>query len=156
MGPAALTLGLAVAMTQVMIQSSANPEGMLGMMEILSAFIASIAGWWLPAISPWIGVLGSFMTGSTTSSNILFSVMQHDAAAASGISRSMTVALQNIGSGIGNMLSILNIVAICSVVGLHGEEGEILHKALLPALIFGITASILGLIMIYVFGEGVY
>lgn len=155
-GPAALTLAVAVAMTQVMIQSSTNTADITGMMDVLSMFIASTAGSWFPAISPWIGVLGAFMTGSTTSSNILFSVMQHDAAANTGISRTVAVALQNIGSGIGNMLSILNIVAICSIVGLNGEEGEILHKAIIPTLIFGSATSLLGLILIYIVGVDVY
>lgn len=155
-GPAALTLAVAVAMTQVMIQSSTNNADIIGMMEALSMFIASTAGAWLPAISPWIGVLGAFMTGSTTSSNILFGVLQHDAAADTGISRVLVVALQNIGSGIGNMLSILNIVAICSVVGLHGEEGEILHKAVIPTLVFGVVISLLGLFLVYVLGVNAY
>lgn len=154
--PAALTLAVAVAMTQVMIQSETNLSGMKGMMEVLSMAIASTAGGWLPAISPWIGVLGAFMTGSTTSSNILFSVLQHDAAAGAGLSKVLTVSLQNMGSGIGNMISILNIVAICSVVGLNGEEGEILHKALVPTLIFGTAISILGMILVYTFGTPIY
>ena len=68
----------------------------------------------------------------------------------------MIVAVQNIGSGIGNMLSILNIVAICSVVGLHGEEGEIIQKALLPTITLGVLISILGMILVYTAGHGIY
>jgi lactate permease len=62
-------------------------------------------------LSPWIGTLGALMTGSNSSSDILFSVLQHDAAADVGVSRTIVVALQNVG-GIGNMLAVLNIAAI--------------------------------------------
>src|SRR5699024_952870 len=51
--PAALTLIIAVSMTQIMIQSQTNTADILGMMEALSRALAMGAGSLLPAISPW-------------------------------------------------------------------------------------------------------
>jgi lactate permease len=149
-GPA-ITLTIAVAMTQVMIQSAVNRIDQPGMMEALSRMVALGAGAAIPLVAPWIGTLGSFMTGSNTSSNILFSVLQHDAAAVVGLPRTILVALQNVGGGIGNMLSVLNVAAICGVTGMTGREGSILRKMLLPTLVYATFAGVAGLLLVSVF-----
>lgn len=154
--PAAITLIVAVSLTQVMIQSATNPIGRIGMMDAMSIVLASGAGVALPAVAPWIGALGSFVTGSSTSSNILFSVLQYDAAAEVGVSRTIVVALQNVGGGIGNMVSVLNIVAICGVVGLTGREGDMLRKTLVPTVIATLFVGLLGLLFAFVLTPGVF
>jgi lactate permease len=143
--PVTLTLMVAVSMTQIMIRSAVNPLDQPGMMEALSQLLAQSAGQALPFIAPWLGALGAFITGSSTSSNILFSVLQHDAAGDLGISRTLVVALQNVGSGIGNMTSILNIAAICGVIRMTGMEGDLLRKILLPTVIYATVAGLAGL-----------
>ena len=148
----ALTLIIAVSMTQVMIQSATNDRMLPGMMQALSRVLALGAGAAIPLVAPWIGTLGAFITGSNTSSNILFSVLQHDAAEAVGASRTIVVALQNVGGGIGNMISVLNIAAISGVVGMTGREGDILRKTVVPTIVYAISAGVLGLILTLVFG----
>jgi lactate permease len=146
----AVTLIVAVSMTQVMIQSATNPIGEPGMMEALSEVVALGAGTLLPLVAPWIGALGAFMTGSSTSSNVLFGVLQHDAAADVGVSRTLVVALQNVGGGIGNMLAVLNIAAICGVIRMTGMEGVILRKTLVPTVVFAIFAGAAGLALVFI------
>ncbi|WP_435184132.1 L-lactate permease [Halobellus sp. EA9] len=146
----ALTLIVAVSMTQIMIQSKVNPADVIGMMQALSRGLATIAGGLLPIISPWIGALGAFMTGSNTSSDILFSVLQYNAAGQVGISQTVTVALQNTGGGIGNMISVLNLAAIGGVAGVAGREGDMMRKTIVPTVIFALWAGLLGLIFVYV------
>ena len=133
--PVALTLIVAVSMSQVMIRSATNPAGQPGMMEALSRALADRAGGALALVAPWLGALGAFMTGSSTSSNILFAALQHDAAAAVGLSRTLVVALQNVGSGVGNMTSVLNIAAVSGVLGLRAREGDLLRRLLVPTAI---------------------
>jgi lactate permease len=145
--PPAVTLLVAVSMTQVMIQSATNRIAEPGMMEALSRVVALGAGTALPAVSPWIGALGAFMTGSNTSSNVLFSVLQHDAAADVGVSRTLAVALQNVGGGIGNMLAVLNIAAVCGVLGMTGREGMILRRTLVPTVGLALFAGFVGLLL---------
>ncbi|MFB6267697.1 MAG: L-lactate permease [Halodesulfurarchaeum sp.] len=145
----AITLIVAVSMTQVMIQSKVNPGDMLGMMQALSRVLALSAGGLLPIVSPWIGALGAFMTGSNTSSDILFSVLQYNAAEQVGINPTIVVALQNVGGGIGNMVSVLNVAAICGVVGIGGREGDMMRKTIVPTAIYAVWAGLLGMIFIY-------
>ena len=154
--PAALTLVIAVSMTQVMIQSQTNAAGLLGMMEALSRALAMGAGGLLPVVSPWVGAIGSFMTGSNTSSNILFSVLQYDAAQTVGLSRTIVVSLQNVGGGLGNMVSVLNVAAICGVVGITGREGDLLRKAIVPMAIFALFAGLFGMLLTYVLVPGLF
>lgn len=145
-----LTLVVAVSMTQVIIQSATNQADQPGMMQALSMAVALGAGTMLPAVAPMIGTIGSFMTGSNTSSNVLFAVLQHDAAAGVGVSRTIVVALQNVGGGIGNMLSVLNVAAICGVTHLSGMESAILRKLLVPTLLFVVFAGALGMLLVLV------
>ena len=154
--PAALTLIIAVSLTQIMIQSQTNTADILGMMEALSRALAMGAGGLLPAISPWIGIIGSFMTGSNTTSNILFSVLQYNAAETVGISRTIAVSLQNVGGGIGNMVSVLNVAAICGVVGITGREGDLLRKAIIPMALFALFAGLFGMLLTYVLVPGLF
>jgi lactate permease len=151
----AITLVIAVSMTQIMIQSATNELGRPGMMQALSTVLAAAAGPAIPFVAPWIGTLGTFVTGSNTSSNILFSVLQHDAAGDVGLSRTIVVALQNVGGGIGNMISVLNIAAISGVVGMTGREGEILRRTLAPTVVYAVLAGVMGLALALLFG-GVY
>jgi lactate permease len=151
----ALTLVIAVSLTQIMIQSATNELGRPGMMEALSSALASAAGPAIPFVAPWIGALGAFVTGSNTSSNILFAVLQHDAAGDVGVSRTIVVALQNVGGGIGNMVSVLNIAAISGVVGMSGREGELLRRTLAPTVVYAVVAGALGLALTLLF-TGVY
>ncbi len=143
----AVTLIVAVSMTQVIIQSATNTIGEPGMMQALSRAVSSAVGSVLPSVAPLIGMMGSFMTGSNTSSNVLFSVLQHDAALDVGASAIVVVALQNAGGGIGNILSVLNVAAICGVIGMSGMESGILRKLLLPAIGLAVFAGALGMLL---------
>jgi len=177
--PAALTLVVVVSLTQIMIQSGAyntgnsvadatnvllqgvgfdsiDASGFPGMMDALSRAVALGAGGALPAVAPWIGALGTFVTGSNTVSDILFASLQYDAAGDVGISRSIIVAIQNVGGGVGNMVSVQNIAAICGVVGITGREGDILRKVIVPTVIFALFTGAVGTILVYVAAPGAF
>ena len=51
------------------------------------------------------------------------------------------LALQCAGAAMGNMITIHNIVAVCAVLALVNAEGEILKKAFLPVILYGITLA---------------
>ncbi|MFW6017880.1 MAG: L-lactate permease [Halapricum sp.] len=157
--PAALTLVIVVSLTQILIQSGADPASArfdAGMMDALSQAVAFGAGAALPAVAPWIGALGGFVTGSNTVSDILFASLQYDAAEQVGVSRAIVVALQNVGGGLGNMISVQNIAAISGVVGLTGREGDILRKTIVPTIIFALFAGVVGMVLVYVVAAGVF
>lgn len=153
--PAAATLIVAVSLTQVMIASATNGlavsvgETAPGMMQALSTVLASAAGGALPMVTPWIGALGTFVTGSNTTSDILFNALQYRAAVDVGLEPAIVLAIQNVGGGVGNMISVLNVAAICGVVGLSGREGDILRKVVVPTVLFALFAGGLGTAIVY-------
>jgi L-lactate permease len=80
------------------------------------------------AISPLVGALGSFFSGSTTVSNLTFGEIQRIAAKDIGISVNSMLALQAIGGSAGNGICLNNIIAGLTVVGLNVSEGLILKR----------------------------
>lgn len=147
-GPA-IALFFAVAMVQVMVQSGVNLKEIDGMMLTMSKATAMAVGGAWPLVSPFVGVLGAFMSGSNTVSNILFSQFQFGVAGQLGHPGVITLALQNIGGAVGNMICVHNVVAACATVGLTGVEGVIIRRNLIPTFVYGLAVGIFGLIVIY-------
>ena len=56
------------------------------------------------------------------------------------------VALQNAGGGLGTMLSVVNIAAVCGVLGLQRSEGELLRRLLVPAALLATLVGLMGLL----------
>ena len=145
---AAIALFFAVAMVQVMVQSEINLKGIDSMMIIMSTAASRIAGEaWILA-SPLIGVLGAFMSGSNTVSNILFAAFQYEVAQQVNLPPAIVLALQNVGGAIGNMICVHNVVAACAVVGLIGREGIIIRRNFIPVLIYSAIVSIIAMLVI--------
>jgi lactate permease len=148
MVPVAIALGFAVALSQVMILSGNNPAHIDSMLIMIAKGVATITGRAYSVFAPFIGILGAYMAGSNTVSNIMFSGFQYEAATAINISRTITVAQQVVGGAAGNMICVHNVVAVCATVGIIGKEGEVIKRNLIPALIYGLAAGILGMIFI--------
>ncbi|WP_062462616.1 L-lactate permease [Demequina soli] len=105
-----------------------------GMTTQLAVAAAGAGAAW-PLLSPFVGALGTFMTGSATSSNILFTDFQDLTANQAGLSALPLIGAQNAGAAIGNMICPHNIIAAAATVGMAGREGELLKGTLPPALI---------------------
>ena len=99
--------------------------------------------------APFLGVLGAFIAGSNTVSNLLLGPFQLQAASTIGISAALILSLQVVGGAIGNMLAIHNIVAASATVGLHGKEGDILRMNIIPALTYALLVGILGFVLFF-------
>ncbi|MTI80073.1 MAG: L-lactate permease [Firmicutes bacterium] len=146
---AAIALFAGVAMVQLMLNSGVNAGGLDSMMTAMAKAAAGTAGSAYPLFSPFIGVLGSFMSGSNTVSNILFASFQYETASILGMPQVLIVALQNIGGAIGNMVCINNIVAVCATVGCVGVEGKLIRRNAIPMLIYGLGVALVVSIMIF-------
>jgi lactate permease len=114
-----------LALSRVMVHA--------GMIEVLAGAAAATGGLW-PFIAPFTGVLGTFVTGSATASNILLTPFQSNAAAALNLPPVSMTAAQGFGAGIGNIICPHNIVAGGATVGLNGQEGEVLRQTLAVCL----------------------
>lgn len=107
--------------------------------------LARVSGgaWQFAAV--YLGALGSFVSGSNTVSNLTFGGIQDATAVTLGLSRSTILSLQSAGGAMGNMVCIHNIVAVCTILGLHDEEGRILRQTIRPLLLYGAIAGIVSL-----------
>jgi lactate permease len=93
------------------------------------------AGRAYPFISPIVGWLGVFLTGSDTSSNVLFGGLQKAAAEHLGISPILMGAANASGGVMGKMISPQSLAVACAATGMVGEEGSLLRFALKHSLI---------------------
>jgi lactate permease len=103
--------------------------------------------------SPFLGWLGVFITGSDTSSNLLFANMQKITAESLGMNPILALAANSSGGVFGKMISPQSIAVACAAVGLVGKEGDLFRftvkYSLLLVFLMGIlitlqNSSILG------------
>ena len=145
----ALVLAAAVPMARVFINSGFNLSGFDSMPVTLADGMSSLTGNSYPLFAPVVGAIGSFIAGSATVSNMMFSLFQFGVAAKIGVSGAIVTALQGIGAAAGNMICVSNIVAASATVGLVGCEGLLIRRVLLPLIYYLLEAGILGAIAIY-------
>lgn len=85
-------------------------------------------------LAPLIGLLGTFMTGSNMSSNILFGDFQLTTAQLLKLDSAMILAAQSAGGSIGSSLSPSNIALGTAAAGKPGSEGKIM-KTMIPVTV---------------------
>jgi len=151
-----IALMFAVPMVRIMMQSGNNPDGITNMPIILAEAMAGAFKNAWPLVDSFVGALGAFISGSNTVSNMLFSLFQYSVAEQLEISRTITVALTNVGGAIGNMICVHNVIAATATVGLVGVEGLLIRRNLLPMTILGIMVGIIGLVLVYIIAGGVF
>lgn len=120
-----------------------NPNAYPSMPLAMAETVAALAGNAWPVLASYVGGLGAFITGSNTVSDLLFGEFQWGVAAQLDMPRQLIVAAQAVGGGMGNMICIHNIVAVCAVVGLAGREGMILKRTFMPFVVYGIAVGIM-------------
>jgi lactate permease len=84
----------------------------------------------LPFLSPIIGWLGVAVTGSDTSSNSLFGVLQITAAKDAGFDPILLASANTSGGVMGKMVSPQNLAIGAAAVGLAGQEGDLFRKVI--------------------------
>lgn len=115
-----------------------------GQIYILSQGIVSALGRYYVIVAPFFGILGTFITSSNMSSNILLGKFQMTAAGLLDISPAVTLALQTAGGVLGTAFSPGCVIMGISTTGITGAEGDIL-KRIVPlaaggGLAFGLFA----------------
>ena len=83
-----------------------------------------------------IGAIGTFLTGSDTSSNILFGLLQKQTALQLNMDPIWIAAANTSGGCIGKLLSTQNMAVAAIATGLHGREGDMLAYTMKYAAIF--------------------
>jgi lactate permease len=118
-----------------------------GMTSTIATGVARATGIAYPVFSPYIGVLGTFMTGSNANSNIMFGSLQVNAATALGINTSVIAGGQTVGGSLGAAIAPAKVLLGSSAAGMSGRESEIIRRTLghclLAALLVGLECWIL-------------
>lgn len=133
--PTSITIVFLLNMAVIMMDS--------GMINEIAEFLASITGYLYPLVAPFIGLLGAFVTGSNTNSNIIFGSLQEMAANSIGMNVSVMCAVQSIGASIGNSIGPTTVSLGATAAQIQGNENKIYRKTLIPIIM---TALILGIV----------
>jgi lactate permease len=96
-----------------------------------------------PFFSPCLGWLGVALTGSDTSSNVLFGNLQKVTAESIGLSPVLAAASNSSGGVMGKMIDAQSIVVAGVATGQHGQEGTILRYVFLHSLALVILVGVL-------------
>jgi len=111
------------------------------------AVMATATGSLYPLFAPVIGCLGTFITGSDTSSNILFGKLQASVAGQIHVSPDWLSAANTVGATGGKIISPQSIAIATSAGNQQGKEGEILKAAIPYALAYVVITGII----VYIF-----
>ena len=84
-------------------------------------------GWLYPLFGTLIGWLGVTLTGSDTSSNVLFGGLQRITAEQLGINPVLMAAANSSGGVMGKMMDAQSIVVASTATRWYGQEGSILR-----------------------------
>lgn len=129
--------------TMLGVLACAKIMGYSGMIASIATFFVTALGGAYSLVAPFLGALGTFVTGSGTSSEVLFGNVQLHAAQSIGVNETWLVASNSLGISAGKMLSPQNIAIGCAACGLTGKDGEILGKIAPYAFAFVIVMSVL-------------
>ena len=137
-GATTLSVLAMVAMAVVMADT--------GMTVLLAQGIARVSGPFFPLASPFIGLLGAFMSGSNTSSNVMFGLLQVETARALGIGSVTIASVQSIGGSVGSSMAPAKVVVGATVAGLGGEVRGIFRLVIPYVLVLTLLAGIEALV----------
>ncbi len=120
----------------------------VGMTTLLANGIAQASGPLFPLVSPFIGTLGAFMTGSNTNSNVMLGLLQVETARALGIGTVTIASIQSVGASFGSSLAPAKVLVGAALVGLSGRENEILKLVIPYVLLLVLLAGLEALLLV--------
>mgnify|MGYP001675582449 FL=1 len=100
-----------------------------------------------PLLSPILGWIGVFLTGSVVNSGSLFAGLQSITASQIGVDPTLLVAANITGGAIAKMISPQSIAVAAAAVGLVNKDSEIFKETIKWSIILLIFAGILNLIL---------
>jgi lactate permease len=138
---AILTVALIVALAYVMNYSGLN--------YTLGKGAASM-GFLFPLVSPFLGWVAVFLSGSDTSGNALFGNLQVVAANQLGLNPVLIAATNSSGGVMGKMISPQNIATGVSVTDLKGHEGVVFARTFKHSIALTVLLGLLVVMQQYV------
>ena len=112
------------------------------------AFAAT--GFLYPIFGTMLGWLGVALTGSDTSSNVLFGSLQRITAEQIGLSPTLMAAANSSGGVMGKMIDAQSIVVASTATRWYGHEGEILRYVFVHSIVLALLVGMLVFLQAYV------
>ena len=130
--------------TIVSLIALASVMNYCGMIAAIATGLVAVTGSAYPLFAPLIGAVGTFVTGSDTSSNILFAKLQANVAGQLNYSDpNWLVAANTTGATGGKMISPQSIAIATAACDMQGKDGEILRSAIPYALLYIIIGGLM-------------
>ncbi|MCL6627463.1 MAG: lactate permease LctP family transporter, partial [Alicyclobacillus shizuokensis] len=125
-----------------------------GMAATIAMALAA-TGALFPFFAPFLGWLGVFLTGSDTSSDLLFGNLQKLTALQLGLSPYLTMGANSAGGVMGKMISPQSIAVGTSATGLVGREGDLYRFTLKHSIALVVLVAVISTLYAYVFSGAV-
>jgi lactate permease len=104
-----------------------------------------------PFFSPLLGWMGVALTGSDTSSNVLFGGLQQITARQVGVPAILAASANSAGGVMGKMIDAQSIVVASVATGQQGNEGSILRYVFWHSIALASLVGVVALLQAYVF-----
>jgi lactate permease len=108
-------------------------------------------GTFYPFFGTLLGWLGVALTGSDTSSNVLFGSLQKISATQVGVSTTLMAAANSCGGVMGKMIDAQSIVVASTATEWYGHEGDILRYVFFHSIALACLVGVLVYLEAYVF-----
>lgn len=140
--------------TIVSLVSLASIMNYSGMIASIASGLVALSGSFYPLFAPLIGAIGTFVTGSVTSSNILFGKLQANVAGQLSANSSVSIfgingsesdwlaAANTAGASGGKMISPQSIAIATAACDMKGQDDTILRKSLPYAIVYIIICGL--------------
>lgn len=125
------------------VMATAKIMGYSGMISDIASMLVIATGPFYPLISPLIGALGAFVTGSGTSTCVLFGGLQSQTAVSLGMDPAWMAAANVMGAGIGKMISPQCIAIGAGAINAVGSESRILRAVFKYFIIYVVLAGVI-------------
>lgn len=112
-----------------------------GLDAVLGLALTRSGPWLYPLFGTLLGWLGVALTGSDTSSNVLFGNLQTITARKLGLDPVLMAAANSTGGVMGKMIDAQSIVVAAAATGEHGKEGEILRAVFVHSLTLAVVVG---------------
>jgi lactate permease len=107
-------------------------------------------GWLYPFFGTMLGWLGVALTGSDTSSNVLFGSLQRITAEQLGLSPTLMASANSAGGVMGKMIDAQSIVVASTATRWYGHEGDILRYVFFHSVALACLVGVLVMLQAYV------
>ncbi len=128
--------------TIICIMATAKLMGYSGMISSIALMFVTVTGSFYPLFAPFLGAIGTFVTGSGTSASVLFGGLQLETSIALNLNQSWIAASNTAGAITAKMISPQSIAVAVAAVSLQGKESVLLKGTIKYFVLFVVIVGI--------------